>query len=236
MFQSWRELTFLHWRYAADIVERQVPAPLEVETFDGSAWVGVIPFRIVGLRPAALPALPWISTFSETNCRTYVKGPDGTAGVWFFSLDAARAAAVAAARLGYGLPYAWSRMRVTSLTTGTARQMRYESKRRWPDARTMTDIVVEEGDAIEPGALEIFLTARFRLYSFLRGHLTYTSVQHAPWPLQAARVIRVEQTLTAAAGLPDPVGTPLAQFSPGVDVRVAAPKRGQELGSLETGP
>ena len=112
MYQDWCYLTFLHFRYPVEVVTKQVPAPLTVETFDGSAWVAVTPFLLRNLRPPWLPPWPWISHFPETNCRTYVRAPDGTPGVWFFSLDAARAHAVLGARLTFGLPYAWSRMRV----------------------------------------------------------------------------------------------------------------------------
>jgi uncharacterized protein YqjF (DUF2071 family) len=221
MFQNWCQVTFLHWRYDAGIVRHLVPQPLEVETFDGAAWVAVAPFIVQNLHPVFAPSLPWISNFPETNCRTYVRGPDGGPGVWFFSLDAARAPAVMGARLAYGLPYAWSRMRVAR----KGAEVHYESRRRWPDRFGITNIRVAERNPVEQGDLEIFLTARFRLYSFIRGGLTYTSVEHPPWPLKGARVLVLQQTLTAAAGLPDPVGPPLAHFSPGVAVKVAAPKR-----------
>lgn len=88
--QSWCHMTFLRWRYPVAPVQRQVARPLEVESFDGSAWVGVTPFLLRRLRAESLPPLPWISQFPETNCRTYGKGPDGHSGVWFFSLGAAR--------------------------------------------------------------------------------------------------------------------------------------------------
>jgi uncharacterized protein YqjF (DUF2071 family) len=220
MLQSWRELTFLHWRLPAPVVAPRIPAPLTLETFDGSAWVGVTPFFLRSLRPPWLPALPWLSHFPETNCRTYVRAPDGSSGIWFFSLDAARAAAVVAARAAYGLPYAWSRMRVSA----AGARIHYRSVRRWPDVAAMTDIEVERGDPFEPGELEIFLTARFRLFSFIRGRLAHADVEHAPWPLVQARIIRAEQTLTDRAGLGRLGGVPLAHFSPGVRVRVGPPK------------
>src|SRR4051812_29489725 len=198
MWQSWCDLTFLHWRYPVEVVQKQVPRPLCVESFDGCAWVGVTPFLLRGLRAKSLPPLPWISQFPETNCRTYVRAPDGHSGVWFFSLDAARILAVLGARLTYGLPYAWSRMRVAK----TASQVIYESARRWPDSRSRTRIVVEPGDEITPEPVDVFLTARFRLYSFVLGKLTCAKVDHQPWPLRSARLIEAHQTLTVAAGLP----------------------------------
>ena len=221
MYQNWCNLTFLHWRYPVDAIQKLVPKPLEVETCEGSAWVGITPFVLRGLRPPFFPALPWISVFPETNCRTYVKAPDGSSGVWFFSLDSARAPAVAGARLAFGLPYAWARMRVNQ----TGSNFSYESSRIWPDSSATTRLSVETGPAIDAKEFENFLTARFRLYALRRGRLMYADVEHAPWPLQAARIISEVQTLTAAAGIPDPTAPPVAHFSPGVHVRLGAPQR-----------
>jgi uncharacterized protein YqjF (DUF2071 family) len=221
MYQSWRDLTFLHWRYPVDVIQRLVPGPLRVDSFDGTAWVGVIPFMVGGLRPPFLPQFPRISNFPETNCRTYVTAPDGSAGVWFFSLDAGSAFAVAGARLTYGLPYFWSKMQVRR----SARRFSYASSRFSPHAPALSSIEVVESGPIETTALETFLTARFRLYSRLFGQLTYAAVEHPPWPLRSAEVVRINQTLTNAAGLPAPAGAPIAHFSPGVTVRVARPKR-----------
>jgi uncharacterized protein YqjF (DUF2071 family) len=111
-------------------------------------------------------------------------------------------------------------MRVTI----AGRRILYESQRRWPDRAAMTRIEVERGDSIEAGELEDFLTARFRLYSFIGGRLTNTRVEHAPWPLESARIVRLEQTLTDAAGIPKPEGKPLVHFSTGVRVRVSLPQ------------
>jgi uncharacterized protein len=219
MFQQWRYITFLHWRMPVSVVRDLVPPSLTVDEFDGSAWVGVTPFLLRGLRAPFVPPLPWLSHFPETNCRTYVIGPDGRPAIWFFSLDAARVLAVMGARVGYGLPYAWARMRI-----GFDRRIRYRSARRWPDRGATTDIEVEPGPPIEAGPREIFLTARFRLYSVRAGRLVFADVEHPPWPLQAARVIRAEQTLTQSSGLPAPSGLPLAHFSPGVTVRIGWPK------------
>ena len=219
MLQKWCHLTFLHWRLPVSTVRSFVPKPLTVDAFDGSAWIGVTPFLLRDLRPAIGPAVPWLSEFPETNCRTYVRGPDEQPGIWFFSLEAARAMAVFGARLTYGLPYAWARMRVE-----TGRRMRYQSVRLWPGQKAATSIEVEPAEAIEAGEREIFLTARFRLYSSISGRTVYADVEHPPWPLQAVRVIHVEETLTRAAGLTLPAGIPLAHYSPGVAVRIGRPK------------
>jgi uncharacterized protein YqjF (DUF2071 family) len=114
----------------------------------------------------------------------------------------------------------WSRMRVEA----DGRGAEYESARRWPDRRGMTRIEVERGAKIEAGALETFLTARFRLYSLRRGRLISGDVEHGPWPLESARLISLEQTLTDTLGLPRPEGAPLVHFSPGVEVRAGRPR------------
>jgi uncharacterized protein YqjF (DUF2071 family) len=222
MFQQWRHLTFLHWRYPADVVQALLPAGLTVETTDGAAWVGLIPFRMVGVRAPGVPALPWLSRFPETNVRTYVRGPDGRTGIWFLSLDAARLPAVVTARAAYGLPYFWSDMAVgVSATTLT-----YRCRRRWPGprgARCDADVVL--GDPLAPaevGPLDDFLTARFRLYSRFAGRLVTAEAEHAPWPLHRGQVTRLDQTLVRSAGLPDPSGDPLVHVSSGVSVRVGA--------------
>jgi len=220
MFQQWRHLTFLHWRYPPDVVQARLPAGLTVQTMDGAAWVGLIPFLMTGVRAPGVPALPWLSRFPETNVRTYVSGPDGASGIWFFSLDAARLPAVLTARTSYGLPYFWSDMSVgVSATTFT-----YRSWRRWPGpAGARCDAEVVLGEPLVPrdgGPAEQFLTARFRLYSRFAGRLVAADAQHEPWPLHRGRVDRLDQNLVQAAGLPDPPGEPQVLVSPGVTVRV----------------
>lgn len=224
MFQSWLHLTFLHWRAEASAIAPLLPASLKVDMYDGSAWVGIAAFLLGGLRPPLGPPLPWISEFPETNCRTYVVGPDGRAGIWFFSLDAARWAAVFGARISYGLPYEWSRMRVNLV----GKRVRYES-RRISGPRAETAIEVEAGDPIEPSALEIFLTARFRVYSTIFGQLIYSDVEHETWPLHGAKLLHCEQTLTQAAGIKLESAIPLLHFSPGVTVRIGRPKLASAL-------
>jgi uncharacterized protein YqjF (DUF2071 family) len=210
VYQAWRNLTFLHWRYPPEVLAPRLPPGVKIDTFDGSAWLRIAPFRLE-LRADAFP---------ETNCLTYVRGPDGQQGVWFFSLDAARLLAVAGARIGFGLPYMWSRMRMHSNRYAAD----YSSRRRWPDRQGMTNISVQRGETVEAGELETFLTMRLRLYNVLRGRLIKVEVEHGPWPLESARVVKLEQTLTATVGLPDPQGEPLVHFSTGVEVKVGRPK------------
>ena len=225
MFQSWRDVSFLHWSYDAGVVQRLLPPGLEAETWDGRAWVGFIPFLNENLRPAFVPAPPWLSRFPETNVRTYVRAPDGSRGVWFFSLDASRLAAVLAAMAAYRLPYRWARMRLRR----DGNRIHYQSRRRWPGpSGARGDVIVEIGDVLPAERLrdfDHFLTARFRLYASIGSKLVFATVEHPPWPLAAARVIELQQDLVAAAGLPAPLGDPVVHYSPGVDVRVGALRR-----------
>lgn len=218
MFQGWRHLTFLHWRYRPPVIRSLLPGGLELDTFDGEAWVGLTPFLLTGLRPPGLPAMPWISRFPEMNVRTYVRGPDGERGIWFFSLEADRLAAVAGARIAYRLPYRWAKMRVRCGFGG----MEYTSRRIWGTGRA--HIAIQNGVAIQPNELERFLTARFRLYTRIAGRLAFAQVHHAPWPLESAAAIRVDQNVIENSGVPAPAGEPLVHFSRGVYVRIGRPR------------
>jgi uncharacterized protein len=217
MYQHWRRLTFIHWRYPTDSVQRLLPAGLTVQTFDGSAWVGLIPFLMDQVRAPGVPAMPWLSRFPETNLRTYVQAPDGTTGIWFFSLDASRLPAVLAARAGYRLPYFWSRMSVRA----SASTYRYRSLRRWPEPsgqRCAADVRL--GEPMVATELEFFLAYRFRLYTVIAGRLASAPAEHPPWPLRRAELEQLDEGLTVAAGLPAPGGAPLVHASPGVAVRI----------------
>jgi uncharacterized protein len=220
MLQQWRLLTFLHWRYPAAVVQALLPPGLTAQTFDGTAWVGLVPFMMQGVRGPGLPALPWLSRFPETNVRTYVPGPDGRVGIWFFSLDAARVAPVLAGRTGYGLPYCWASMRARAY----GGELAYRSVRRWPGpARALCDAVVQPGRPYqehELGPLDHFLTARFRLYSLVGGRLVGADAEHPPWPLHRGTMRYLHQDLLQAGGLPAPEGEPLVHTSPGVAVRI----------------
>ena len=218
MRHRWSCLTFLHWPYDPADVQRLLPPGLEVETYDGLAWVALVPFHMT-VRVPRLPAVPWASYFPETNVRTYVRGPDGVTGVWFFSLDAARLGAVAVARATLGLPYCWSRMRLGR----RGDVIRYLTVRRFPGAPANSEVEVEAGEPVDtPSDFENYLTARFRLWT---PALTRAQAYHEPWRLQRARVRHLDDTLVTAAGLPKPVTTPVAHFSEGVDVTIGRARR-----------
>jgi uncharacterized protein YqjF (DUF2071 family) len=200
-------------------VAQFLPPGLEVDSFDDTAWIGMTPFYLSNLRPPLLPALPWISCFPETNVRTYVRDRNGGRGIWFFSLDAARLAAVVGARVTYGLPYRWARMSVKHEKT----RIHYSSSR--ITSRTaFVRASVETGSRIPTGELEFFLTERYRLYTTLAGSLAFADVEHEPWPLHECHAIHLEQSLLPFAGLPAPRDKPLVHFSNGVHVRVGRPQ------------
>jgi uncharacterized protein len=219
MRQCWRELTFLHWKCRPSAIRPLVPAGLQLDLYDGAAWIGLVPFSIVDLSLPTAPALPWLSRFAETNVRTYVIDPEGARGVWFFSLDAARLLAVIGARMAYALPYFWSRMRIER----KGELIRYTSRRRHAP-RAVSDIEVRIGETINsPSELEVFLTARFRLLAERRGRLLKADIVHQPWPLQRAGAGYLRQDLLRAAGLPQSNAAPLAHFASRVDVLVGPP-------------
>jgi uncharacterized protein YqjF (DUF2071 family) len=220
MRHRWETLTFLHWAYPIAEVQALLPAGLTVEPWGGSAWVGLVPFHML-VRPPVGPAVPRLTTFPETNVRTYVTGPNGLPGVWFFSLDATNLPAVAAARITYGLPYFPARMRVRS--DGDA--VYYRSERLTRD-RAAHDIALRPGEALAADEIDGFvnyLTARFRLWSVNQGLLLMSNAEHPPWSLRTAAVTRLEQDLVQRAGLSPPHGEPLVHFSAGVDVRIGRP-------------
>jgi uncharacterized protein YqjF (DUF2071 family) len=217
MQQRWESLTFLHWAYPPDVVRRLLPPQLELQTWEDQAWVGLVPFRM----RIGFGAGPYVMRFPETNVRTYVVGPDGRAGVWFFSLDASSLSAVVTARTTYRLPYVWSRMRVDRAfdTVG------YRARRRVGSAAGH-DITVRVGEALDRlDPLVDFLSARFTLWSVVGGRPTRTHASHPPWPLRSASVVDLREDLVLASGLPAPSTEPLVQFSDGVDVRIGFPHR-----------
>ena len=215
MLQRWHEISFFHWSCDPAILKPRLPDGIALDTFDGRAWISLTPFLLCGLRPPLVPRLLGLD-FPETNLRTYVVGAEGP-GIWFFSLDAARRIAVAAARASYGLPYFWARMRVVIGQT----QNEYFSSRR---GRANATIKIEKGDPIlQQSSLDVFLTARFRLYSIWAGLLITAEVQHAPWDLAQVRILQFEENVRRAMGVEFPSKDFVAHFSTGVDARIGRP-------------
>lgn len=232
----WRSLTYVHWAVDPARVQALLPAGLEVDTLDGAAHVGLVPFLMDGIGLAlpgrrALP-LPY-GTFPETNVRTYVVGPDGGRGVYFHSLDVTRLAPTLVAQLGYRLPYAWSTMRVGQRHTPTGgARVAYRGVRRWPGPRgAVSHLVVDLGSPVADADrtdLDDFLSARWSLYaSSPSGTILRARVDHERWPLRRAHVRLLDDRLVAAAGYPGVAATVPCHVRHGGDVtvRVGPPRR-----------
>jgi uncharacterized protein len=215
MGQSWLDLLFAHWRLPEATLRTVVPGHIPIDTFDGSAWLGITPFEVAGLHPRGVPPLPWLSRFPELNVRTYTT-TEGRPGIWFFSLDADRAAAVLAARLTYRLPYRHATMSIAR--TGTRVTYRSQGGGAAFAAR------YEPAGAIDfpqPGTLEHFLTERYSLSTVdRRGRVWSAEIHHAPWPLQPARAEIGENTMTEPLGIRLPQQAPLLHYSGRQDVLV----------------
>lgn|ERR1700686_3368455 len=224
MAQSWHNLLFAHWKVDAAELRPYIPAKLGIDTFQGKAWLGVVPFRMSGVRLRWTPALPWLSAFPELNVRTYVTMRDKP-GVWFFSLDAANAIAVAAARLSFHLPY--FRARMTS--SEADRWIQYESERAHPGAPAASFEAryrpTGECFGAQPGTLAHFLTERYCLYSAAGGRIYRGEIHHPPWLLQPAEAEVIKNSMAEAAGLTLPVEMPLLHFAKRQDMVAWAPHR-----------
>jgi uncharacterized protein len=225
MTQWWRDITFVHWKVPPELVAPFLAPGVRPDLFEGSAWVGLIPFRMVGAAPGRLPGVPWLGTFWETNVRVYSTDDHGRRGVTFLSLEAQRAAVVLGARAAFNVPYFWARM--TGAVQG--RQAHYETQRLWPHrARPASRLSVTVGDAVaEPSPLELFLTARFGLHTSLLGRSLWVPNTHGPWPLHRAVLTRLDDELVQATGLPDLPGRAAPDsvlYSPGVRTRFGLPQ------------
>ncbi|MEZ0327419.1 MAG: YqjF family protein [Fimbriimonas sp.] len=218
MYQRWRSLLFLHFSCDPQEVQRLLPKGLDVDTFDGKAWVGLVPFRMEGIRPRFLPGVPGNTAFPETNVRTYVHKDGKEPGVWFFSLDADNPLACRVARTLWRLPYHEASMALTE----EPETRRYTCKRRQGNHESLIEVQLgEELKSALPGSLDFFLIERYLLYADRAGFLLKGRVHHPPYPLQAATVSKVDDSLVAAAGIePRPIEHVL--YSPGVDVRIYA--------------
>jgi len=201
MAQSWKHLLFAHWPVPVETLRPSVPDALPIDTFAGQAWAAVTPFQVHALRLHGTPPVPYISSFLETNVRTYVT-LEGKPGIYFFSLDAASSLAVAAARLLYRLPYFHAAMRIAEDGGGVA----YTSERTDPDGAPARFAAryrpVGPAAAAAPETIDAWLVERYRLYTVgPRGGLYAADIHHRPWPLQPVSAeIRVN-TMTEPIGI-----------------------------------
>lgn len=227
----WNNLAFVHWPYEPEVVQALLPDGLEVDTFDGMAYVSLIPFEMNQATPRFVRPLPWVSNFAETNVRTYVVDTAGNRAIWFFSLEADRLPIVAFARWLLGFPYIWSDLTVETRDGWR----RYETRsRRWPrQPRSTTAVAVEIGDRIDrPSDLDAFLTARWGTVArwpsgWLRrfGRLRHHPVDHPAWQLHEATIDEYHDESFVAAGLPSPSGVPIVRWVDGIDAWFGRPTR-----------
>ena len=219
MRQWWGKLLFMHWRIPAALLRPLIPARLSIDTFDGSAWIALVPFTMWGVRPSFAPPVPHLSAFHELNVRTYVH-LDGVPGVWFMSLEANRRLAVRGARTIFHLPYFDARMSLSE----RERTIVYASRRTHRGAPAADfDATWTHGDALEesrPGSLAFFLTERYSLYA-ARGQRIYRCrIHHAPWPLRRAELSAHRSTMLESHGLPTPDTAPLLHYAESIKVDV----------------
>ena len=224
MTQQWQDLLFAHLAYEPDVVQRLLPSGVELDTFEGKAYVGLVPFNMRNLRLRGLPPIPTTSNFGEVNVRTYVTSR-GRSAVWFFSLDTQKLLPTLVARTAFKLPYCYGTTSVTLTGVGEGAILTSNVARKWPH-HSSSAIAVRIGESVQPGPLENFLTSRWGLVSSSRGdRLWYGAVEHEPWPLHRAELLHLDDNLVTAAGLPRPVGEPDLLFSPGVHTTIHSLER-----------
>jgi len=224
MIQRWHHLLFAHWALPYEQIRPLVPRELEVETFQGKAWLGIIPFWMSGVRFRGAPPIPTASTFPELNVRTYVRVPQepDKPGVYFFSLDAASVIAVLGARAGAGLPYFWADMR----SEAAGDEIRYRSRRRQsPRPAELAALYRATGPVSQKKTdLERFVTERYCLYVVRSGRIHRIQIHHLPWPLRPAEANFKVNTMAAVHGIELPPERPVLQFSQFLEVYIFAPE------------
>ena len=218
MTMTWHDLLFAHWPVDSEAIRGDLPPGLEVDTFDGRAWIGVVPFRMTGVRARRTPALPWLSAFPELNVRTYVKAHDKP-GVYFFSLDAGNPIAVWTARATYHLPYFQARMATGWLDDA----IEYVSRRthRGAAPASFSGRYRPIGSALHStvGSMEHWLTERYCLYTADRhGRICRGEIHHAPWPLHRAEAEIERNTMAEPIGLDLPPTPVCLHFAERLDV------------------
>lgn len=226
MRMRWYDLLFMHWRIPYGSLRPLIPRALELDSFDGDAWLGVVPFRMSGVRPRFLPEVPMLSDFPELNVRTYVTA-GGRPGVYFFSLDAHSPVAVRMARLTFGLPYFDAAMYCRTAGEWVIYGSR-RTHRGAPGAELSGRYrAVGEPFGSRPGSLESFLTERYCLYGAGvdgKGRVRRGEIQHRLWPLQPAEAEIDRLEMTAQIGLELPPTDPILHFSRRLDVLAWPPR------------
>ena len=224
MKMNWHDLLFMHWPVPVNLLRPLIPAALEVDTFDGEAWIGVVPFRMTDVRPRFVPSVSYLSDFPEINVRTYVR-KGGRSGVWFFSLDAANRLAVRVARRTFALPYYDARMSVENV--GEA--IDYDSVRvhHAAPSANFKGRYQPSGDVYHANEndLDYWLTERYCLYAADRhGRIYRSDIRHQRWPLQSAEADCELNTMTEQLGFELPRTKPLLHFAKRLEVLAWRPR------------
>lgn len=222
----WRDLLFAHWPVDPSIVAAKLPDGVSVDTFEGDAYLGVVPFVMDDIR---LRGAPLGLQFGELNLRTYVT-VDGTPGVYFFNLDADDRIGVKLARTLFRLPYYRAEMDIETTGEDTDREVGFRSRRRTPDAPAAR-FDARYGPAGEFATLEAdsraaFLTERYRFYTTDdSGRIYYGDIDHDPWALAPAEADFEENTLFDANGFEQPDSDPVLHFAAPLDVTAGRIRR-----------
>ncbi|MDQ2920360.1 MAG: DUF2071 domain-containing protein [Acidobacteriota bacterium] len=219
MHQNWGKLLFMQWPIDVKLLRPLIPRALEIDSFNGSAWIGVIPFTMWGIRASFLPPIPGTSAFHELNVRTYVHF-NGVPGVWFFSLEAANQLAVWGARKFYYLPYFYAEMSLSQSSNIISYSSRRLDKHGPPAEFQSKWTLGEPLPRSMPGSVEFFLTERYCLYSENKGELYRARIHHQPWPLQEAELTSLSSTMIESHGLPMTKGDPLLHYAEELSVDI----------------
>ncbi len=219
MRQHWGKLLFMHWPIDVTLLRPLIPRQLQIDTFDGAAWIGVIPFTMWGIRASFLPPIPGTSAFHELNVRTYVTC-NGVPGVWFFSLDAANRLAVWGARKFYSLPYFNARMSLRQDDRSITYSSTREDSRGEPARLNARWTIGEPLPQSQPGSVEFFLTERYCLYAAHRDEIYRARIHHYPWPLQKAKLASFDSTMLEAHALAQPKSEPLLHYAEELSVDI----------------
>ncbi|MEW6159803.1 MAG: DUF2071 domain-containing protein [Verrucomicrobiota bacterium] len=222
--QTWCRLLFLHWPWNPERLRSHIPGGLELDLHHGQAWITITAFSISDFKPKSGPAIPGLSSFHETNVRTYVHH-EGVPGVWFLSLDASKTIPAMAARFFLGLRYLKANIRAATreglhsyaLKRNMPGAAPADFKARWRAGRELKDPAL--------GSREFFLVERYCLYSVQGSHLLRMRIYHPPWDLYEAEPLQFASTLIQALGLPEPEHEPLAHHGATRHVQLWAPEK-----------
>lgn len=234
MLQTWAELLFLHWRVDPEGLQKTLPKGLHLDTWDGTAWLGIVPFHMRKIRPTGLPIVPWISNFLELNVRTYVHDESGRPGVWFHSLDTNRLIASQIGRSVFKLPYFPASMQSRTDESGWSNYRCRRLGRRETASYRFRPEASQAAVTSIPGTLEFFLLERYLLFSHdpRSGRIFSGQVHHTPYHYRNVEVSDASPLPLVWGGLPAVEGPPVhACFAEPVDVEVFALKAVPPVGA-----